>query len=203
MPILVGIAGGTGSGKSTFARRLLRALGEERCALVSQDHYYRDLSDMGVEARSRVNFDHPDAIDADYLAGHLRALKAGKPITMPRYDFTRHTRAPGGQPLEPRSVVLVEGILVLVWPEVLSELDVKVFVDTPHDVRLARRVRRDITERGRDVDGVLAQFLDTVRPMHEHYVAPSRSHADLVVPGEGDNQIVVRLLARALMDGSV
>ncbi len=200
MPILVGIAGGTGSGKSTLARRLSGALGEPRCAVVSQDNYYRDLSGLSLEARARVNFDHPDSIDSELLARHLTMLKARQPIVSPRYDFSRHMRSHGGQPVEPRSVVLVEGILVLVWPEVAQQLDVKIFVETPHDVRLARRVQRDIANRGRDVEGVLRQYLETVRPMHQSYVDPSRAAADLVVPGEGDNLVAVRMLAQALMN---
>lgn len=202
MPILVGIAGGTGSGKSTLARRLSRALGESLCAVVSQDNYYRDLSGLSLEARARVNFDHPDSIDSELLARHLTMLKAEQTVVSPRYDFSRHMRSHGGQPVEARPVVLVEGILVLVWPEVAEQLDVKIFVETPHDVRLARRVQRDIANRGRDVEGVLRQYLETVRPMHESYVDPSRSAADLVVPGEGDNLVAVRVLARALMNGS-
>jgi uridine kinase len=200
VPIVVGISGGTGSGKSTLARRIVRSLGEDRCALLTQDNYYRSLTEMSHEARARVNFDHPDAIDSSLLVRHVRALKRGEPIEMPSYDFARHTQRGSGTQVEPRPVVVVEGILVLVWPELVGEFDVKVYVDTPMDIRLARRVRRDIADRGRDMDGVLDQYLKTVRPMHEAYVAPSREAADLVVPGEGDNQVVVRLLSVALSE---
>ncbi|MCB9729867.1 MAG: uridine kinase [Deltaproteobacteria bacterium] len=198
MPILVGIAGGTGSGKSTLARRIVRSLGDDRCVLVTQDNYYRTLADLSHEARARVNFDHPDAIDSELLIQHVRALKSGEPVEMPRYDFARHVQLAGGTRVEPRPVIIVEGILVLVWPALAEQLDVKVYVDTPMDVRLARRVRRDIADRGRDLDGVLDQYLKTVRPMHESHVAPSREVADLVVPGEGANQVVVKLLTVAL-----
>ncbi len=199
--MVVGIAGGTGSGKSTLARRLARALGPERCAMVSQDNYYRDLSDLSFEARSHVNFDHPDSIEADLLAADLVALRQGRTVHTPRYDFSRHARMSGGSEVQPRPIVLVEGILVFVWPEVAELCDIKIFVDTADDVRLARRMRRDIADRGRDVDSVLNQYQSTVRPMHERFVAPTRQIADLVVPGHGDNQVVVKLLARALQDG--
>ena len=196
---LAGIAGGTASGKSTLARRLAHALGPERCAVVSQDNYYRDLTGLSMEARAQVNFDHPNSIDSELLVHHLETLRDGRPIVMPRYDFARHMRASGGVPVEPRPVVLVEGILVLVWPDVAGLLDVKIYVETPRDVRLARRMRRDIADRGRDVDGVLHQYLETVRPMHEEFVQPSRRAADLVVPGEGNNQVVVQMLTAAFL----
>jgi uridine kinase len=198
MPHLIGIAGGTASGKSTLARRIARALTDTRCATVSQDNYYRDLSGLSVEARAAVNFDHPESIDALLFAEHLRELRAGRAVTAPRYDFAHHARLSEGEVIEPRPVILVEGILVFVFPEVVEQLDVKIYVHTPDDIRLARRVQRDITERGRDVDGVLQQYLHTVRPMHETYGHDSRRQADLIVPGSGDNQTVVRMLARAL-----
>ena len=198
MPHLIGIAGGTASGKSTLARRLARALGETRCATVSQDNYYRDLSTLSLDARATVNFDHPESIDAELFASHLRALRTGEAVTAPRYDFAHHARMSGGELIEPRPVILVEGILVFVFPEVVEQLDVKIYVETPDDIRLARRVQRDIAERGRDVDGVLHQYLQTVRPMHEAYGHSSRAAADLIVPGSGDNQTIVRMLARAL-----
>lgn len=201
MAILVGIAGGTGSGKSTLARRLERALGPERCALVTQDSYYRDLSSLSLEARAHVNFDHPDSIEAELLAAHLGQLKAGEPIEMPRYDFARHARTSRGETVAPRPVILAEGILLFTWPEVRRLCDLRIYVQAPQDVRLARRVRRDIADRGRDLEGVLSQYLSTVRPMHERYVEPAAVHADLVVPGEGDNAMVVKLLAVALGHG--
>lgn len=199
-PLLVGIGGGTGSGKSTLARRIAWAVGPERIAVVTQDNYYHDLSELSFEARSKVNFDHPDSIDSALLSRHLEQLRGGAVIEMPRYDFARHTRASGGTLVEPRPVVLVEGILVFAWPEVAELLDIRVFVDTASDIRLIRRMRRDIADRGRDVDSVLGQYQATVRPMHEEFVAPCRQRADLIVPGHGDNSVVVRLLATALMN---
>ncbi|MBK9129502.1 MAG: uridine kinase [Phycisphaerales bacterium] len=196
--LVVGIAGGTGSGKSTLARRLARRIGEDRCALVSQDNYYTDIGHLSVAARSRVNFDHPESIDSPLLVEHVRMLKRGVPVVSPRYDFSRHARAPGGIDIPAREVILVEGILVLSWAELVAEMDIKIFVETPDDLRLLRRMRRDIADRGRDVDGVLGQYQETVRPMHDLFVRPSKERADLIVPGEGDNQVVVRFLATAL-----
>lgn len=201
--LVVGIAGGTGSGKSTLARRLAWAIGTEHCAVVTQDNYYRDLSELSFEARSKVNFDHPDSIDSQLLAEHVHELRAGRSFEMPRYDFSRHVRHSRGTEVEPKPVVLVEGILVFVWPRVAELCDVKIYVDTADDVRLIRRMRRDIADRGRSVDSVLGQYQATVRPMHEQYVAPSRQMADLIVPGHGDNQVVVQLLAQALKNGSL
>lgn len=196
--LVVGIAGGTGSGKSTLARRLARRIGQDRCVLVSQDNYYKDLGSIGIQARARVNFDHPDSIDSELLTAQVAKLKAGEAVVSPRYDFSRHARAPGGIDLEPRDVVLVEGILVLVWPALTAQMDVKIFVDAPDDIRLLRRMRRDIADRGRDLESVLGQYQETVRPMHDEFVGPSRRRADLIVPGEGDNQVVVKFLSAAL-----
>lgn len=196
--LVVGIAGGTGSGKSTLARRLMWALGAERCSVVSQDNYYHDLSELSVAARARVNFDHPDSIDSERLRQDICALKAGKTVSSPDYDFSRHARKPKGIEVEPKPILIVEGILVLVWESLRAEMDLKIFVDTPDDLRLLRRVRRDIVARGRDVDGVLGQYKDTVRPMHEQFVLPSRATADMIIPGQGDNQIAVQLLAQGL-----
>lgn len=200
--LVVGIAGGTGSGKSTLARRLEWAMQPQRCAVVTQDNYYRDLSDLSLEARSKVNFDHPESLDHVLLAQHLEELRAGRPIVMPRYDFARHVRAPGGVQVEPQPVVLVEGILLFAWPDVVELCDVKIFVDADDDIRLIRRMRRDIADRGRDVESVLTQYQATVRPMHQQHVAPTRRLADLIVRGHGDNQVVVRLLAAALAAGA-
>lgn len=198
MSALIGVAGGTASGKSTLARRIARVLGDTQCAIVSQDNYYRDLSGFSVEARASVNFDHPESIDAVRLAQDLGALRQGESILMPRYDFAHHARLSDGVEVLPKPIIIVEGILVLTFPEISELLDVRIYVDTPDDVRLARRVQRDIMERGRDVDGVIRQYLQTVRPMHEAYGRTAKQAADLIVPGEGDNEVVVRLLAESL-----
>jgi len=195
---VVGIAGGTASGKSTLADRIRRALGPQRCTLIGQDHYYRDLAHLDYEARGAENYDHPNAIDFELLCQHVRTLKSGEPIVLPQYDFSRHLRLSGGVDVEPRPIVIVEGILVFTHTPLVDLMDIKVYVDAPDDIRLARRVHRDIHERGRDVDGVLQQFLETVRPMHETFVAPSRALADLVVVGRGDNAVVVDMFARSL-----
>jgi len=196
--LVVGIAGGTGSGKSTLARRLTRRIGEDRCVLVSQDNYYKELDHLSIAARARVNFDHPDSIDSALLVEQVQRLKSGTAIVSPRYDFSRHARASGGIDIPPCEVILVEGILVFSWPALVALMDIKIFVETPDDLRLLRRMRRDITDRGRDVEGVLGQYQETVRPMHDLFVRPSKELADIIVPGEGDNQVVVRFLSTAL-----
>jgi uridine kinase len=197
--LVVGIAGGTGSGKSTLARRLAWAIGEERCAVLTQDNYYRDLSELSFEARTRVNFDHPDAIDDGLLAEQLAQLRSGQDVQVPQYDFGQHVRGNKSICVSSRPVVLVEGILIFQWPAVLDLLDVKIFVDADDDVRLMRRVRRDIADRGRDVDSVLNQYQATVKPMHSRFVEPARRLADLIVTGHGDNQVVVDILAKAFL----
>ena len=198
MVTVIGIAGGSGSGKSTLGERIELALGRSSCLLVSQDDYYHDLSHQSPESRAAANFDHPDSVDSELLAMHLAALRRGEAIESPSYDFARHIRLPEGGRVASRPVILVEGTLVFVWPQIVEQMDLKIFVEAPSDVRLARRVRRDIAERGRDVDSVLKQYLATVRPMHDRYAGPSEASADLVVPGWGDNRAVVEFLAAAL-----
>ncbi len=194
-PVLLGVAGGTGSGKTTVARAILRAVGEDRLAFIAQDSYYRPI-DWSREAELRTfNFDHPAAIDTELLVAHLRQLKAGLAIEAPRYDFVRHVRLPETDRVEPRPVVLVEGILLYAEPAIRELLDFKIFVDTDADVRLARRVRRDIAERGRKLDEVLHQYLTTVRPMHLEFVEPSKRWADVIVPEGGENRVALAMVA--------
>jgi uridine kinase len=196
--LTVGIAGGTGSGKTTFARALRASLPPGTAVLIDHDAYYRDLAGVPAEARCGVNFDHPDALENELLAAQLDALGAGRGIDKPVYDFAHHLRAAQTERIEPAPVVLVEGILVLADPELRARFDLKLFVETPTDVRLLRRIRRDIVERGRSIDGIADQYLATVRPMHEAFVAPSRAFADLVVPGDGDFTTALRIAADAL-----
>lgn len=180
-PLFIGVAGGSGSGKTTVAEALIEAI--EGVALVEHDWYYRHMPHLSYEQRSRVNYDHPDSLETDLLVEHLEALRAGRPVDRPVYDFTEHLRAERTIPLAPAPVVVVEGILVLADDALRSLLDLKVFIDTDPDLRLARRLERDIRERGRSVDSVLAQYLATVRPMHNEFVEPSKRHADLIIPG--------------------
>lgn len=197
----IGIAGGTGSGKTTVAELIAEDLGPDRVALVAQDHYYRDLGHLALEERARVNFDHPDAVDASLMAFHVAELKAGRAVQQPVYDFKTHSRRPETTVVEPREVLLVEGILVLELEEIRRHMDVKLYVDTDDDLRFIRRLKRDIGERGRSVDSVVDQYLRTVRPMHHEFVEKSRRHADIILPWRDFNTTAVSMLIRMLRYG--
>nr|MBA2380450.1 uridine kinase [Blastocatellia bacterium] len=173
-------------GKTTIARSIVDAVGRDRVVLVEQDSYYRNLADMPLDERHQANFDHPDAIDSDMMVNHLMRLKQGLKVEMPLYDFVTHTRSDEIEVIEPRPVVIVEGILIFAEPRVLDLLDLRVFVDTPNDVRLIRRLRRDINERGRTFERTLEQYERTIGPMHFEFVEPSKRHADVIIP-EGSN----------------
>lgn len=180
--MIIGICGGTGSGKTTIARSIVDAVGRENVVLVEQDSYYRNLADMPLDERHQANFDHPDSIDSDMLVNHLMRLKQGLSIEMPLYDFVTHTRSDKIEIIEPKPVVIVEGILIFAEPRVLDLLYMRVFVDTPDDIRFIRRLRRDINERGRTVESVIEQYCRTVRPMHFEFVEPSKRHAHIIIP---------------------
>jgi uridine kinase len=197
-PLTIGIAGGTASGKTTVARRLVERLGSHPVAVLDQDSYYRDLADLPLEERARFNFDHPDAFDTSLLVRHLTELRAGNPIEKPVYSFTQHTRTGETLRVNPGDVVILEGILVLALEPVRELLDVKVFVDSDADVRVLRRVSRDIKERGRDFDGVVEQYFRTVRPMHFGFVEPSKRYADIIIPHGGLNDIAIEMVAGAM-----
>jgi uridine kinase len=192
--MFIGICGGTGSGKTTIARAIVDTVGGERVVLVEQDSYYRNLADMPLDERHQANFDHPDSIDSDMLVNHLIRLKQGLTVEMPLYDFVTHTRSDRIETIKPRSVVIVEGILIFAEPRVLDLLDVRVFVDTPDDIRLMRRLRRDINERGRTFERTLQQYERTIRPMHYEFVEPSKRHADVIIPEGGQMGVSVRFL---------
>ncbi|MCA1590861.1 MAG: uridine kinase [Acidobacteria bacterium] len=192
--MIIGICGGTGSGKTTIARAILDEIGVENVVLIEQDSYYRNLSDMPLDARHQANFDHPDSIDSDMLVNHLKRLKQGQQVEMPLYDFKTHTRSDRIEIIEPRPVVIVEGILIFAEPRVLDLLDVRVFVDTPDDIRLMRRIKRDINERGRTFERTLDQYERTIRPMHFEFVEPSKRHADIIIPEGGQPDISVKFL---------
>jgi len=197
-PLTIGIAGGTASGKTTVARRLVERLGTHPVAVLDQDSYYRDLADLPLEERARFNFDHPDAFDTALLVRHLGDLRAGKAIEKPVYSFTQHTRTGETVRVNPGDVVILEGILILALEPVREMLDVKVFVDSDADVRVLRRVSRDIKERGRDFDGVVEQYFRTVRPMHFGFVEPSKRYADIIIPHGGLNDIAIEMVAGAV-----
>jgi uridine kinase len=186
-PLVIGIAGGTGSGKTTVARKIAESLPADRALVIQHDWYYLDRSHLSEEARARINFDEPAALDNARLVEDLAALREGRAIACPRYDFTTHTRLAEGRPTLPHPIVIVEGILLFAVPELRDSFDLRLFVDTDDDIRLLRRIRRDIEERGRDIASIEAQYRGTVRPMHQLYVAPSRRHAHLIIPEGAEN----------------
>ena len=195
MSMIIGICGGTGSGKTTVANRILESVPACEVVFIQQDSYYRNLKDLPLDYRNVANFDHPDALDNDLLVNHVRRLKAGEPIELPLYDFKTHTRLNETRPVEPKPIVIVEGILIFAEPRLLEQMDIKVFVDTPDDIRFIRRLRRDIAERGRTLDSVIEQYIGTVRPMHMQFVEPSKRHADVIIPEGGHNLVSIDLLS--------
>ena len=195
MSLIIGISGGTGSGKTTVANRILESVSADEVVFLQQDSYYRNINDLPLDYRNIANFDHPDALDNDLLVNHVRRLKAGEPVELPLYDFKTSTRLNETRHVEPKPIVIVEGILIFVDPRLLEQLDIKVFVDTPDDIRFIRRLRRDIAERGRTVESVIEQYLATVRPMHMQFVEPSKRHADVIIPEGGHNLVSIDLLS--------
>jgi len=193
--MIIGICGGTGSGKTTVANRILESVNAGDVAFIQQDSYYRNLKDLPLDYRQAVNFDHPDALDNDLLVHHIRKLKAGGSVELPLYDFKTHTRLNETVLIEPKPIVIVEGILIFVDSRLLEQMDIKVFVDTPDDIRFIRRLRRDIAERGRTIDSVIEQYLATVRPMHIQFVEPSKRYADVIIPEGGHNLVSIDLIS--------
>jgi uridine kinase len=193
--MIIGICGGTGSGKTTVANKILQSVSANQVAFIQQDSYYRDLDRMPLDYRQQVNFDHPDALDNDLLVEHVAALKAGQAVELPIYDFKSHQRRKETLSMEPKLITIIEGILIFNEKRLLEEMDIKVFVDTPDDIRFIRRLRRDIAERGRTVDSVIDQYLATVRPMHMQFVEPSKRCADVIIPEGGNNMVSIGLLS--------
>jgi uridine kinase len=189
--VVLGVAGGTGSGKTTVADAIVARIGADRIAFLQHDSYYRDLAGWSREALLHHNFDHPDALESQLLANHIRDLKSHRAVEVPIYDFTVHGRTGRTRRVEPRGVVLVEGILIFVEPVLRELFDIKIFVDTDADLRFIRRLRRDLTERGRTVENVIGQYLETVRPMHLEFVEPSKRWADLIIPEGGFNAVAL------------
>ncbi len=193
-PVVLGVAGGSGSGKTTVARAILDAVGRHRIAFVAQDSYYKDHEWNSADEPLHYNFDHPAAIDHRLLVEHMRQLRDGQAVDGPVYDFVHHRRSPETSRVEPRSVVLLEGILLFVEPKLRELLDFKIFVDTDSDIRLIRRLRRDISERGRHLDDILQQYEETVRPMHLEFVEPSKRYADVIIPEGGENRVALGMV---------
>ena len=191
---IIGIAGGTGSGKTTITAAIQQAVGEDRVTLISHDAYYRDRSDLSVADRANLNFDHPDSLETDLLVRHLDELVLGNPVEIPVYDFVDHRRLDETEVTQPRDVILVEGVLALVDPELRSRMALCIFVDTDDDIRFIRRLQRDVNDRGRSMQSVVSQYLATVRPMHIQFVAPSRQFADVIVPEGGYNARAIDMI---------
>ena len=192
--ILIGIAGGSGSGKTLVARTIVRELGSRRVVVIDQDSYYKNLDQIPFRDREARNFDHPDAFDDDLLRHHLRELLEGHPIDQPVYVYSKHERSTETRHISDHLVVVLEGILIFHDPELRALMDIKLFVDADSDVRLIRRLRRDILERGRSVDSILRQYEDSVRPMHLQFVEPSKRFADVIIPGGGHNKVAIDLV---------
>jgi uridine kinase len=198
--LIIGICGGTGSGKTTVANKILQTVSAREVVFIQQDSYYRNLKDLPLDYRQLANFDHPDALDNDLLVNHVRKLKAGETVELPIYDFRTHNRLNETLRIEPKPIVIVEGILIFSDPRLLEQLDIKVFVDTPDDVRFIRRLRRDIAERGRTVESVIEQYLATVRPMHMQFVETSKRYADVIIPEGGHNLVSIDLISGTIRE---
>ncbi|BBB49198.1 uridine kinase [Pelolinea submarina] len=193
-PIVIGIAGGTGSGKTTVANVILNRVGKQRIAYLPHDAYYRDLHDLPYEQRAAINFDHPNSLESELMTAHILRLKQWEAVDIPVYDFSIHTRTEKTIRVEPRPVILVEGILIFAEPELRKLFDVKIFVDTDADIRFIRRLERDITERGRTTDMVVNQYMATVRPMHLEFVEPSKRYAHVIIPEGGLNEVAMDMI---------
>jgi len=199
-PVTIGVAGGTGSGKTTVAQRLVELIGKERIAYIPHDAYYHGLNKMPRTAGEIVNFDHPDALDTPLLIEHLTQLRTGQPVHIPVYDFVNHSRSAQTNRIEPHPIILVEGILIFADAQLRSLLDVRIFVDTDADIRFIRRLERDISERGRSMESVIHQYLESVRPMHLEFVEPSKRYAHLIIPEGGFNTVAIGMVADFIRD---
>ena len=196
--LIIGIAGGSGSGKTTFAEKVRDNLYDADLALIKHDSYYKPLTHLSLEQRQKTNFDHPESLDTPLLIEDLMKLRRGEPVSIPKYDFSRHTRTEEVEVLKPPRVVIVEGILIFVSPVLRGLFDMKIFIDTDGDDRLMRRIKRDMVERGRELNGILKQYDKTVKPMHLEFVEPSKRWADLIIPHGGRNRVGLDLVSRKL-----
>jgi uridine kinase len=197
-PLVIGIAGGSGSGKTTLAHMILERVGPEKIAYLPHDAYYKDLSNLPPNERATINFDHPNSLDNDLLIQHVQQLKRSEPVDLPIYDFKTHSRTTNTKRIEPRQVIMVEGILIFAEPALRKLLEVKIFVDTDSDIRFIRRLERDLNERGRSTESVVRQYLATVRPMHMEFVEPSKRYADVIIPEGGQNAVAMEMVVARL-----
>lgn len=194
--VIIGIAGGSGSGKTTLTNRLWKQFGPDEVSVLNHDSYYKRHDELPYEERCKLNYDHPDSFDTPLLVEHLKALRAGQPVKVPIYDYSIHNRTDRTVTVYPAPVIIVEGILIFASPELCEQMDMKVYVDTDADVRILRRIMRDVKQRGRTLDSVVEQYLTTVKPMHEQFVEPSKRKADLIVPKGGRNPVALQLLIK-------
>jgi uridine kinase len=204
-PLVIGVAGGSGSGKTTVVRRIVESLGPDDVTVLEHDRYYRERNDLRLEERAALNYDHPDSLETDLLVHHLRQLRSGTAVALPAYDFALYARRASNETVQPRRAVIVEGILIFTDASLRHLMDIKVFVDTDDDTRFIRRLQRDISERGRTVQSVIDQYLSTVKPMHLEFVEPSKRYADIILPQGGHNVVAIDMLLtliRGLAAGS-
>jgi uridine kinase len=192
--VVIGVAGGSGSGKTTVVQRIVESLGTEQVTVIEHDRYYRDRGELRLEERAALNYDHPDSLETDLMVRHVEALRAGRSVAVPTYDFARYARRPATETVPPRKAIIVEGILIFVDAPLRRLMDIKVFVDTDDDTRFIRRLKRDVAERGRTMESVIDQYLNTVKPMHLEFVEPSKRYADIIVPQGGHNLVAINLL---------
>lgn len=202
MSLIIGVAGGSGSGKTTVVRRIVESLGSEHVTVLDHDRYYRERSDLRLEERAALNYDHPDSLETDLMVGHVRELRAGRSIQAPRYDFARYNRLTDTDTLDAQRAIIVEGILIFTDAALRELMDIKVFVDADSDTRFIRRLTRDVDERGRSMESVIDQYLATVKPMHLEFVEPSKRYADIIIPIGGHNAVAVDLLLTLIRSGA-
>lgn len=198
-PVIIGIAGGSGSGKTTITDEIKRVF-DKKVSILMQDNYYKNFFKLSFEERSRINYDHPNSFDSDFFIEHIHSLKNNTPIEMPIYDFKNHIRSKETILVQSTAIIIIEGILIFDNPKLRKLMDIKIFVDTDADIRILRRIQRDIKERGRDLDSVINQYLDTVRPMHLEFVEPSKRFADIIIPEGGFNKIAIDMIITKIND---